>query len=59
MAANAYVYWTNNNNTIGRANLNGTGVNRNFIRGGRYPLGVAVDAAHVYWANDISHKIAQ
>lgn len=32
--ANAFVYWTNNSSgTIGRANLDGTGVNQSFITG--------------------------
>jgi virginiamycin B lyase len=52
----AHVYWTNSaTGTIGRANLDGSGVNQNFIGGlgsGVNPTGgVAVDAAHVYWAN--------
>ncbi len=53
-AANAYVYWANDgatSTTIGRANLNGTGANENFITGGKVPCFVAVDASHVYWAN--------
>ena len=37
--------------TIGRANLDGTGVNQGFIGAGTDPCGVAVDGAHVYWAN--------
>ena len=52
--ANAYVYWANDgatSTTIGRANLNGTGANENFITGGNVPCFVAVDASHVYWAN--------
>ena len=38
---------------IGRANLNGTGVDENFIPNvyAPFPSGVAVDGAHVYWAN--------
>ena len=36
---------------IARANLNGSGVNQNFIAGIGYPIGVAVDAGHVYWAD--------
>ena len=48
--ADAYVYWTNDNGTIGRANLDGTGVNQSFITGlGTSPQGVAVDGAHAYW----------
>ncbi len=52
-AAQAYVYWANlDTNTIARANLDGTGVNQRFITGASSPVGVALDAAHVYWANN-------
>ena len=48
----SHVYWANHDNgTIGRANLDGTGVNQSFIAARAAPCGVAVDAAHVYWAN--------
>ena len=50
----AHVYWTQlrfSTNTIGRANLDGTGVDQSFISGAAQPSGVAVDAAHVYWTN--------
>jgi sugar lactone lactonase YvrE len=53
----AYIYWTNNSGTIGRANLDGTGVDPRFIRFSvevdqpNARVGdVAVDAKHVYWA---------
>jgi virginiamycin B lyase len=49
---NAHVYWTNPSQTIGRANLEGTGVNQSFIAGTTGLTGVAVDDAHVYWASD-------
>ncbi len=48
--AEAFVYWTNlAHNTIGRANLDGTGVDQSFIK---TPVGagLAVDGAHVYWS---------
>jgi virginiamycin B lyase len=52
--ADAFVYWTNSGSNftgpIGRANLDGTGVNRSFIRADN-AQGVAVDGAHIYWAN--------
>ncbi len=56
-AAQAYVYWANRTDTIGatgtiaRSNLDGSGANQSFITGASSPGGVAVDAAHVYWAN--------
>ena len=51
-SAEAHVYWANNaDTTIGRANLDGTGVNQSFIGGATSPCGVAVDGAHVYWGN--------
>ena len=51
--AEAFVYWTEiNSGTIARANLDGTGVDRGFISGADLPVGVAVDASHVYWANE-------
>jgi len=37
--------------TIGRANLDGTGMIWNFITGATEPTAVAVDFGHVYWAN--------
>jgi hypothetical protein len=61
--AEAFVYWANHQglngsqvvgfNSIGRANLNGTGADQNFIPlGDDFPCGVAVDDAHVYWTSD-------
>ena len=51
-AAGAYVFWGNATvNTIGRANLDGSGANQSFITGASNPNGVAVDGLHVYWTN--------
>jgi virginiamycin B lyase len=48
----AYIYWANRDaNTIGCASLDGSGVDQNFIIGAKSPRGVAVDGAHLYWAN--------
>jgi hypothetical protein len=33
------------------SNLDGSGVNQDFITGALDPCGVAVDAGHIYWAN--------
>jgi virginiamycin B lyase len=46
--AEAFVYWADDTGTIGRANLDGTGVDRSFIADAG---AMAVDAAHIYWAN--------
>jgi hypothetical protein len=47
--ADAYIYWTSDG--IGRANLDGTGVDRSFIDLPRVERSVAVDAEHIYWAS--------
>jgi virginiamycin B lyase len=50
--ADAFVYWANSGtNSIARANLDGTGADQSFITGANAPEGVAVDGAHIYWAN--------
>jgi virginiamycin B lyase len=46
------IYWANHNDgTIGRANLDGTGVNQNFIINAGVPTGVAADGSHIYWGS--------
>jgi virginiamycin B lyase len=51
-SAPAFVFWTNNDGSIGRANLDGTGVDQSFIRlDGAFPAGIAINASHVYWTN--------
>ena len=58
--ADAFIYWTSSNsNAIGRANLDGTGVNQSFITGASGPAGVAVDGQHVYWANNSNGPIGR
>ncbi len=52
--ADASIYWTNSSypaGTIGRANLDGTGVDQSFVTGVGSPDAVAADAGHVYWTN--------
>jgi hypothetical protein len=56
-AAQDHVYWTNlGATTIGRANIDGGGVDQSFIDTGQeYGIcGVGVDAAHVYWAGGVT-----
>ena len=58
--ANAFVYWTNSDNSaIARANLDGTGANQSFITGGNNPAGLAVDGQYVYWTNTFSSSIGR
>ncbi|HWV85466.1 MAG TPA: choice-of-anchor D domain-containing protein [Capillimicrobium sp.] len=51
--AHGELYWADlDTNTIGRANLDGSGANASFIAPSRtLGGGVAVDADHVYWAS--------
>lgn len=54
LAVNArHLYWTTMRfeepNTIGRADLNGTGVRNNFIRSQTSPFNLAVGDGHIYW----------
>jgi uncharacterized repeat protein (TIGR02543 family) len=46
--ATGYLYW-GHGSAIGRASLDGTGVNKSFISTGGSPVGVAVDASYIYW----------
>jgi hypothetical protein len=56
-----HIYWGNSSaNTIGRANVDGTGVNQSFIdtaAGG--PIGVAVDSNYVYYAKSGTNTIGR
>jgi len=59
-AASAFVYWGDaENDWIGRANNDGSGVNPNFIKTGEEPVGVAVDASHIYWADQDGNAIGR
>ncbi len=54
------IYWANEGSgTIGRANLDGTGVNQSFIAGGSGITGVVVDGQHIYWTNQGSGTIGR
>jgi virginiamycin B lyase len=45
-----FIYWANDNQTsIGRAKINGTGANSNFITGVDGVHGVAIDSKFIYW----------
>ncbi len=62
-SADAFVYWANvgagAGTTIGRANLDGTSPNQSFITGASGPCGVAVNSAHIYWANSTTGTIGR
>ena len=50
--AEAFIYWTNGD-SVGRANLDGTGLNSHFIAvstDGAYPRDLTLDEKNVYWA---------
>jgi hypothetical protein len=50
VASANFVYWANDNQTtIGRAKINGTGANNNFITGVAGVHGVAIDSKFIYW----------
>jgi len=61
-----HLYWTDSTRgsgakpppmTIGRARLNGTGVEHSFVSGtGRGPCGVALDRKHIYWGEALGGK---
>lgn len=58
--ASAFIYWADSNNDrIGRAENDGSGVNPSFIQTGNEPTAVAVDSGHVYWANQGSGTIGR
>ena len=46
----SHVYWTSSD-AIGRAKLDGHGIDTEFITGVDNPQGIALDANYVYWAN--------
>ncbi len=57
------LFWDNfaggSGTTIGRASVNGTGVDPSFIGGATGPCGVAVNSANVFWANFGSDAIGR
>lgn len=58
--AAGYVYWTDTvADTVGRAQLDGTGVDPDFVAGLANPCGTAVDSRHLYWAQQGTASIAR
>jgi hypothetical protein len=61
VAGFGHIYWANDFG-IGRANLNGTDVNQNFIAVPDGPSGVsalAVNARYIYWTDETAGTIGQ
>jgi hypothetical protein len=52
--AQGAIFWANKyEDTIGRANLDGSGVDQAFVAvgaAGTHPVGLAVDGTHIYWS---------
>ena len=68
-AAPVYLYWANFTpgwgakpaaTTLGRARLDGTGVEHSFIsKAGRLPCGVALDRKRIYWAEALGGEVGR
>jgi hypothetical protein len=57
-AAPVYLYWASGKTTIGRARLDGTGIEQGFVSGtGRGPCGLALDGEHIYWGEALGGKV--
>ncbi|HJS96113.1 MAG TPA: choice-of-anchor D domain-containing protein [Solirubrobacteraceae bacterium] len=58
--AGGQIFWTEPvENAIGEANLDGSGVNHDFITGAADPTGIAVSDGHIYWTNTVSGTIGE
>ena len=57
-SAGAFVYWTNGS-SIGRATLEGAGVNKRFVRDIGFPDAIAVDRSHIYWTGQGENTIGR
>jgi len=55
---NNHIYWSTDNNWIARANLDGSGVQPNFIPGND-PRAIAATNTHIYWANFSTNRIGR
>ncbi len=59
-----YIYWANSgaglgSGSIGRARIDGTDVDQDFITGTDDPQGVAVDGQRIYWTNRAANTIGR
>jgi virginiamycin B lyase len=61
VVGSGHIYWANDY-SIGRANLDGTGVNQKFIAVPNGPSGVsglAVNSRHIYWTDETAGRIGR
>jgi hypothetical protein len=64
-SAQAYLYWSNaglgggTGTTIGRADLDGSGLDGSFVADASGQSGIAVDGSYIYWANDGANAIGR
>jgi streptogramin lyase len=59
-SAHAFIYWASSQDAkIGRANNDGTGVDKHLISTRSLPFAVAVNSAHIYWANQNGNSIGR
>jgi virginiamycin B lyase len=61
VAGSGYLYWANDY-SIGRANLNGTGIDQWFIAVPNGPGGVAglaVNSHYIYWTNEVGKEVGR
>lgn len=55
----SYIYWSDSHNGIGRANLDGTGANGNFITGIGSVSQVTTDGRYLYWIDAYNRRIGR
>jgi len=56
----SHVYWADTAAmAVGRANLDGSGVERNFISGVSSPCGVGIGGGHLYWGNLVGGAVGR
>lgn len=55
----SYIYWSHSGNAIGRANIDGTGADPDFISGLSGVRGIAVNGSYIYWAGDTTNGIGR
>lgn len=57
-AANAYIYWTNESG-IGKAELDGSGIDEDFIAASSGIRGITTDDMYIYWSDSVAKTIGR